>query len=90
MQAADIPTKMWSLVFRYTVGIDNMTATRSLNEIKPSDKLFRFKTNVSKPSSKVFGSVLFVNVTIEEKKYGAKPQVRSRTAFRIRLGHGWI
>ena len=61
----DLLTQLWPGVLCYIVDIDNISATRALNGITPSEKLLGSKPDVSK--IKVCGSFGFVHVPKEKQ-----------------------
>ncbi|OWY96335.1 LOW QUALITY PROTEIN: Pol Polyprotein [Phytophthora megakarya] len=66
MHAANLPNRLWPEVLQYVVDIDNMSATRALNGMTPSEKLLGTKPNVGK--IRVCGSVGFIHQPKEKRK----------------------
>ncbi|OWZ01134.1 Copia type Polyprotein [Phytophthora megakarya] len=72
MQAADMPTQLWPEVLQYIVDIDNMSATKALNGMTSSEKLFGKKPDLTKV--RVCGSVGFVYVPKRKNKLSPKAE----------------
>ncbi|OWY93610.1 Rve-domain-containing hypothetical protein, partial [Phytophthora megakarya] len=88
MHAANLPNRLWPEVLQYVVDIDNMSVTRALNGMTPSEKLLGTKPNVGKFLNCCLSCIIYVvdidnmsatralnGMTPSEKLLGTKPNV---------------